>query len=236
MLNLLLPLSGTTSDLSNLNLQIKAYVTKEKEQTEDYLTQPRTIWFKPNATDSPISPSLGNNGWLWLGAIIASSFIGFLIFIGLLTKYYIYPIDHNTNKIYPQAAKTIYYVLILCGCMMVAASGAFLWNKKRNAMETKQIMSMEGITPQATPESRFYNADRELESLPHQSILESTEVHYGGRPDLKSKPTLIVHIIYSTNPHVLSYHQTFDSMLFLEMQHFDFHCFQRTFLNTNSFN
>lgn len=185
MLNLLLPLSGTSLDLSNLDLQIKAYVTKEKAQSEDYLKQPQTIWFKPNASDSPITPSLGKNGWLWLGVIIASSFLGFLIFMGILTHYYIYPIDHNTNEIFPSAARTIYSLLILCGCMVLAASGAFLWNKKRNAMETKQIMNMEGITPQTTPESRFYNADRELESLPHQSILESAEVHFGGRPDLK---------------------------------------------------
>ncbi|KAL2892180.1 Ferric reduction oxidase 2 [Bienertia sinuspersici] len=185
MLNLIIPLSCSTSDLSNLDLQIKAYVTREKEPSEDYLKQPQTIWFKPNATDSPISRSLGKNNWLWLGAIIMSSFIGFLVFMGLLTRYYIYPIDHNTNDIFPQAARTIYYVLILCGCMVLVASGAFLWNKKRNAMETKQITNMEGITPQATPESRFYNADRELESLPHQSILESTEVHFGERPNLK---------------------------------------------------
>ncbi|XP_021748785.1 ferric reduction oxidase 2-like [Chenopodium quinoa] len=185
MLNLLLPLSSTTSDLSSIDLQIKAYVTREKVQSEDYLKQPQAIWFKPNASDSPITPNLGKNGWLWLGAIIASSFLGFLIFMGILTQYYIYPIDHNTNDIFPSAARTIFTTLILCGCMVVAASGAFLWNKKRNAMEAKKITNMEGITPQATPESRFYNADRELESLPHQSILESTEIHFGERPDLK---------------------------------------------------
>ncbi|XP_057533601.1 ferric reduction oxidase 2-like [Amaranthus tricolor] len=185
MLNLILPLSGSSCDLSSLDLQIKAYITKDKVPNEDVSNQPRTIWFKPNASDSPISPSLGTNSWLWLGAIIMSSFVMFLILMGLLTRYYIYPIDHNTNDIFPSAAKTIYYVLILCGCMVLVASAAFLWNKKKNAMENKKIVHMEGITPTATPESRFYNADRELESLPHQSILESTEVHYGGRPDLK---------------------------------------------------
>lgn len=197
MLNLILPLSGSSCDLSSLDLQIKAYVTKDKVPNEDVSNQSRTIWFKPNASDSPISPSLGSNSWLWLGAIIMSSFVMFLILMGLLTRYYIYPIDHNTNDIFPSAAKTIYYVLILCGCMVLVASAAFLWNKKKNAMENKKIVHMEGMTPTATPESRFYNADRELESLPLHSILESTEVHYGGRPDLKSKPSYLFKLFYS---------------------------------------
>ncbi|GJZ64970.1 ferric reduction oxidase 2-like protein [Tanacetum coccineum] len=44
---------------------------------------------------------------------------------------------------------------------------------------------MEGATPVNSPNSWFYNADRELESVPQQSLLQSTNVHYGERPDLK---------------------------------------------------
>ncbi|KAK9279733.1 hypothetical protein L1049_013415 [Liquidambar formosana] len=36
-----------------------------------------------------------------------------------------------------------------------------------------------------SPGSGSHNADRELESLPHQSLVQSTKVHYGERPDLK---------------------------------------------------
>ncbi|KAL9234488.1 hypothetical protein vseg_009358 [Gypsophila vaccaria] len=185
MLNLLLPLSSSSFDLSRLDLKIKAYVTKDREQTLDHLKQPRSIWFKPSVSDTPISPTLGENGHLWLGAIISSSFIGFLIFIGILTRYLIYPIDHNTNEVFSTGEREILYLLILCICIAVTSTFAVIWNKKRNGLETKQIINMEGVTPRATPESRYYNADRELESLPHQSLFESTEVHYGERPDLK---------------------------------------------------
>ncbi|GJV61159.1 ferric reduction oxidase 2 [Tanacetum coccineum] len=61
----------------------------------------------------------------------------------------------------------------------------FWWNKKKTAMDSKQIQSMEGATPVNSPNSWFYNADRELESVPQQSLLQSTNVHYGERPDLK---------------------------------------------------
>ncbi|XP_074282540.1 ferric reduction oxidase 2-like [Silene latifolia] len=186
MLNLLLPLSSTTYDLSRLDLQIKAYVTREKTEIEENQTQPRTIWFKPNASDTPIFPSLGKNGYLWLGAIISSSFIGFLIIIGILTRYYIYPIDHNTNEIFATWERTILYLLILCVCIVITSSIVVIGNKKRNySIETRQIISTEGVTPQVTPESGYYNADRELESLPYQSIIDFTDVHYGERPDLK---------------------------------------------------
>ncbi|KAK1364324.1 Ferric reduction oxidase [Heracleum sosnowskyi] len=76
-------------------------------------------------------------------------------------------------------------MLLLCISIGITASGAFLWNKNNNAMETKQIQNMEGTTPMASPDSQFYNADRELESLPQQSVVQSTNVYYGERPDLK---------------------------------------------------
>ena len=116
--------------------------------------------------------------------------------MGILTQYYIYPIDKNTNDIFSTATRAVLYSLILCICIALTASGAVLWNKKSNAMETKQIINMEGITPKATPESRFYNADRELESFPQQSLLQSTEVFYGERPDIKSKTTYILGVTF----------------------------------------
>ncbi|KAK9757906.1 hypothetical protein RND81_01G194100 [Saponaria officinalis] len=183
MLNLILPQSNTQFDLTKLDLQIKAYVTREKQQTTlDYLKPPQTTWFTPLISDAPISPSLGKNGYLWLGAIILSSFIGFLIFIGIITRYYIYPIDRNTDDIFSTSLKTILYLLILCGCIVVTSSFGVMWNKKSNG---KIIVSKDGVSPQATPESRYFVADRELESFPRQPLFESVEVYYGERPDLK---------------------------------------------------
>lgn len=188
LLDLLLPISGTPNGFSNLNLQIQAYVTREKEAiTDNRKTHPTTVWFKPKSSNAPISPILGPNSWLWLGAIISSSFVMFLLFLGILTRYYIYPIDHNTNRIYSYSRKAALSMLFICICIATTASAAFYWNKKKGSMEINQIKNMEGASRTALPGSWIYNADRELESLPQQSVVQSTNLQYGERPDLKSK-------------------------------------------------
>ncbi|KAE8697599.1 Quinoprotein amine dehydrogenase [Hibiscus syriacus] len=153
MLDLLLPMTGSPSELSNLKLRIEAYVTKEKEPVIDNSKRVRSIWFKPLPTDKPIAAILGPNSWLWLGAIISSSFIMFLILIGIITR---------------------------CN----GECSGFL-EQRRYAREAMQVQNMEGQTPEGSPSIMAYNGERELESLPHQSLAEATKIHYGGRPDLK---------------------------------------------------
>ncbi|KAL8554247.1 hypothetical protein ACS0TY_002448 [Phlomoides rotata] len=185
MLDLILPSSSSPSHLSNLRLQIEAYITQEKQPTMQEKNTIRTIWFKPITSDAPLTPILGQNSWLWLAAIISSSFIIYLVFIAILTRYYIYPIDHNTNKIYPSPSRTLLHILFICIGIVVTSSTVFLWTKTENTKETTQIQNMEGATPVVSPNSLCYNADRELESLPQQLITQSINVHYGERPDLK---------------------------------------------------
>ncbi|WJX86935.1 Ferric reduction oxidase 2 [Trifolium repens] len=185
MLDLILPISGTPSEISDLRLQIEAYITRDKEFKSDIPIHPQTIWFKPNPTDAPIHAMLGPNTWLWLGAIISSSFIIFLIIIGIITRYYIFPIDHNTNKIFAYPLRSFLYMLVICVSIVVSASVAVLLNKKQNGKEAKQIQNLEGSSPTVSPNSMIYNEDRELESLPSQSLVEATNVHYGSRPDLR---------------------------------------------------
>ncbi|KAG9459724.1 hypothetical protein H6P81_004232 [Aristolochia fimbriata] len=202
-----------------LKLQIDAYVTREKgpninnniDDHRVYVNEERvssttmsdvvpkhealtvrSLWFKPRPWDVPVSPVLGPNSWLWLAAIISASFAIFLVLLGITTRYYIYPIDHNTNNIFPYASRSLLNVLFICASIIVTASAAVLWNKKQSAMEANQIQNMElGAlsTPSASPGSWFYNGDRELESrLPHhQSLIttQSVKVHYGHRPDLQ---------------------------------------------------
>ncbi|KAJ4953674.1 hypothetical protein NE237_030506 [Protea cynaroides] len=185
MLDLLLPMSNTLSDISSLQIQIEAYVTREEEPISNHWDQLKTHYFKPNVTDVPISSILGPNSWLWLGLIISSSFIIFLIFLGLLTHYYIYPIDQN-NNIYPYSTRALLNMLLLCICIAITGSAAFLWNKKQRVLEVKQIQNEDAPTPKMTsPYSLSYNTDRELESFPHQSLVDATKVHYGKRPNLK---------------------------------------------------
>jgi ferric-chelate reductase len=181
MLDLILPISGTPSEISNLRLQIEAFVTRDKEPKTDESKPVRAIWLKPHAADAPFSAILGPNSWLWLGMIIASSFVIFLILIGIITRYYIYPVDHNTNQIFPTSARAVINMLVICICIAMTASAAVFWNKRRNAAEVKQVQNMEEAT--GSPGSH----NMELESLPHQSLAQAINVHYGRRPDLKSE-------------------------------------------------
>ncbi|KAJ6396554.1 hypothetical protein OIU77_021562 [Salix suchowensis] len=187
MLDLLLPVNDTPANIYQaVQLQIEAYITREEEQpTAANQKLLQTIWFKPNQLDSPISAGLGQNNWLWLGAIIASSFIMFLLVLAIVTRYYIYPIDHNTGEIYHFSYFVIWDMFLVCACIFLASSAVFLVRKKENAIEGKQIQNLEVPTPAASPGSWLRDADRELESLPHQSLAQATKVHFGARPDLK---------------------------------------------------
>ncbi|GFZ01120.1 ferric reduction oxidase 5 [Actinidia rufa] len=145
----------------------------------------QTIWFKPSPSDWPITPALGPNSWLWLGAIISSSFVMFLLFLGILTRYYIHPIDHNSSGVYNFSLKIIWDIFLVCVCVFVATSVVFLWQKRRNVRECKQIQNVEVPTPTTSPGSWLHGGDRELESLPHQSLVQATNLHFGARPNLK---------------------------------------------------
>jgi hypothetical protein len=188
MLDLMLPISGSTTKISNLQLQIEAYITREKEEPfRDTQKHIQTIWFKPNLTDSPISAVLGPNNWLWLSAIITSSFIMFLLLLGILTRYYIYPIESKSGEVYNWTFKVLWYMFLLCACICICSSVVFLWWKRHNTLENKQIMNEKVQTPTISPGSWIYGSEREVESLPHQSLVQATQVHFGARPDLKSK-------------------------------------------------
>ncbi|XP_065859679.1 ferric reduction oxidase 2-like isoform X2 [Euphorbia lathyris] len=180
MLQLLHPTSSGFQS-NDLNLKIEAFVTRDhKEPTLDNSNSNpnlvRTICFNPHKTDAPISPVLGPKSWLWLGAIISSSFMIFLITIALINRYYIYPIDHNTNRIFNHSVKTCLYMLVMCVSIVITASAAVFWNKKQQEREAKQFQNNVEV---------LNNSEKELESLPLQSFVEPTNVHYGRRPDLK---------------------------------------------------
>ncbi|KAM5557416.1 ferric reduction oxidase 4-like [Rosa sericea] len=181
LLQLLLPISGTPSDLTQIQLQIEAYVTRETEQQPPSSQKPsQTLWFKPNPLDLPISGVLGPKSWLWLAAIISSSFVLFLFVLGMVTRFYIYPIDHNTGDSYHYSFTCLWYMFLVCASIFIVSSAVFIWCKNQNAMERNQIQNVE--VPTETID------ERELESFPlhHESLIaQTTQVHYGTRPDLK---------------------------------------------------
>ncbi|KAL3755726.1 hypothetical protein ACJRO7_002733 [Eucalyptus globulus] len=184
MLELLLPVSGTNLDISCLHLQIEAYVTREKETVKDDQELIRTVWLKPNTNDVPVSAVLGSRSWLWLGLIISSSFAIFLVLVGIITRYYIYPTERDSNGIYSDASRAALYMVFACVCIAASATGAFLWNKKQSLREAVQIQDMK-TPPTASPVARVDDGDWELESLPRQTLIQTTNVHYGERPNLK---------------------------------------------------
>lgn len=177
VLDLIIPTSSC-----NLDLQIEAYVTREREEPKDKIPKPRTVWFKPDQSDMPVSPTLGPSSWLWLAAIISSSFAIYLVLLGFFTQYVVYPIDKNTNVLYSYTRKGSASMLFICFSIVVAASSAFLWNKKRSAAEAKQIQIM---GESVSSNSSFEQDDVEMESLPLQSVIKSFNVHYGHRPNFK---------------------------------------------------
>ncbi|XP_056158665.1 ferric reduction oxidase 4 isoform X2 [Syzygium oleosum] len=189
ILDLLLPLSlpPTFHLPPQLHLQIEAYVTQDHGlQLDPSHKLIQTAWFKPDPLDSPITPILGSNSWLWLGAIIASSFAMFLLLLGIVTRYYIHPIEHGKDGPYHFSYWTLWEMFLTCACVFVATSGIFLWRKKGGAVEGWQVKSMEIPTPTVSPGSWFSNVEeRGAESIPHQSLVEATNVHYGARPDLR---------------------------------------------------
>ncbi|KAL2324563.1 hypothetical protein Fmac_023621 [Flemingia macrophylla] len=184
MLDLILPASATVIDISSLQLQIEVYVTREKQPNMNDQKFIQTLWFKSNASDEPVSAVLGQNNWLYLGIIISSSFILFLLLIAILTRYYIYPIDHNSDLIYPYFSRSSLSMLFICISIVTVATTAFLWNKNQNK-DSRQIKNVYTSNPSTSLGSGYQNIDQELGNLPLQSFAQTAKVHYGERPDIK---------------------------------------------------
>ncbi|XP_022872874.1 ferric reduction oxidase 5-like [Olea europaea var. sylvestris] len=186
MLDLLLPLYGNPIDISKVQLQIEAYITRENDQKsfENAHKLIQIKLFKPNPSDSPISSALGKNSWLLLGAIISSSFIMFLIFLGIVTRYHIYPVERRGQN-YHYSFKILWDMFLVMACVFIGTSVIFLLQKRETSEEERQIQNVEMTSPTSSPASWLCATERELESLPHQSLVQCTKVHYGTRPDLK---------------------------------------------------
>lgn len=193
---LLISAFKTTSDLTFLHLlqsaatlhdfQIEAYVTRDKSPKNEN-PQIRTVIFKSHVEDLAVAAILGPNGWLWMAGVICSSFGIFLILIGVLNRYYIYPIDGNSNDVFNLGLKSLLHMLGLCLSIFTAATAAAIWNKRRVAKEGRQIQSVEGGTPRGSPCAIGFEREMELETVPFQALSQSINVHYGERPNLPSK-------------------------------------------------
>ncbi|CAN0902829.1 Ferric reduction oxidase 2 [Linum grandiflorum] len=187
ILDLLLPVSERSStnrtlDFSLAELQIEAFVTREKEETEEQ-GRIQTLRFRSNQADRPVDAALGPNSWIWLGGIISGSFVVYLVLMGLVTEYYIYPIDGNTDQRFSTPAKAALNMLSVCVAIVVSSMIAFLWNMRANGSENVRVADRERLAPNLDEG----NAEMEVESQPENAICQATTIHFGKRPNLKRK-------------------------------------------------
>ncbi|CAN0902818.1 Ferric reduction oxidase 2 [Linum grandiflorum] len=185
ILDLLLPVSERSStnrtlDFSLAELQIEAFVTREKEETEEQ-GRIQTLRFRSNQADRPVDAALGPNSWIWLGGIISGSFVVYLVLMGLVTEYYIYPIDGNTDQRFSTPAKAALNMLSVCVAIVVSSMIAFLWNMRANGSENVRVADRERLAPNLDEG----NAEMEVESQPENAICQATTIHFGKRPNLK---------------------------------------------------
>ncbi|KAK7394735.1 hypothetical protein VNO78_15272 [Psophocarpus tetragonolobus] len=108
----------------------------------------------------------------------------FLILIGIISRYIIFPVDHNSNKIFSQPLRSFFNMFAICVSIAMAAGAAVLWNKKYKEKEAKRIQNLEGSSAES-PKLNIDEGYKELESPRHQSLVQATKVHYGVRPDLR---------------------------------------------------
>lgn len=73
-----------------------------------------------------VSEALGANNWLLLAAIISSSFVMFLILLGIITRYYIYPIERNGDAVYNYTFKVLWDMFLAFACICISSSFVFL--------------------------------------------------------------------------------------------------------------
>ena len=72
-------------------------------------------------------------------------------------------------------------MFFVCASVFLATSFVFLWQKKDNdKRDATKVQNLE------------LSEVGEIESFTHQSVHEITHVHFGGRPDLKSKSSMVL--------------------------------------------
>ncbi|XP_078437658.1 ferric reduction oxidase 2-like [Wolffia australiana] len=183
MLDLLLPLSTDKLDASRLDLTIDAYVTREKEAGKVGIKTVQTLPLKPLRSDRPITGILGPNSWLWLGAVIASSFVLFLLLLGIVGRCYIYTTEKESDAEFSTSIEAILALIFMCVSITGLGGAAFLWARKNASALAAKIENFDVVSPMGSPKSAFGNA--ELESHPQEVLKRAITVHYGERPDLQ---------------------------------------------------
>ncbi|CAN1751613.1 Ferric reduction oxidase 2 [Linum perenne] len=185
ILDLLLPVPGSGSTNQTLDISLTELEKERKSEEADEQNQIRTLWFRPNQEDTPVAAALGPNSWIWLGGIISGSFVIYLVLMGLIMEYFVYPIDDNTNQRFSTPAKAALNILSICVAIVASSALGFLWNRRGHGIENVRVVNREMLPPSTNLSEGNGDAETEVESQPGNAIQQATTVHFGKRPNMK---------------------------------------------------
>ncbi|KAM0023839.1 putative ferric-chelate reductase (NADH) [Helianthus debilis subsp. tardiflorus] len=99
----------------------------------------------------------------------------FISIIRILIRYHIYPKElAGGPSAYNYTYKTLWDMFFVCASVFLATSFVFFWRKKENdKKETTKVQNLE------------LGETGEIESCADLSVVDTTSIHFGHRPDLK---------------------------------------------------
>lgn len=189
MLNLISPTLLHQSGLQSEGfLNVEAFVTQEEapdceSPTPNY--EFKTVHFETTKEiNSTIPALLWTESKLCRASLIFTTFVVFLILLGLLNSLVVYPKDHNSYNIYPSWGRRSFINLAMAMGICITVSALAFWKWK-----TYKKLRGNGHDHRSA-----VKADEGREELPvceeqgctdFLSLLHLDNVHYGRRPDFQ---------------------------------------------------
>lgn len=179
MLNLISPtLLHQSGLMSEGFLKVEAFVTQE--EAPDYESQTpnsefKAVQFETKEISRTIPALLGTESKLWRASLIFTTFVVFLILLGLLNSLFVYPKDHNSYNIYPSWARRLFIILALAMGVAIAVSVIAIW-KWKTCIKLRE---------HGHDDHSGVKVEDEQGCTDCLSVLDLDNVYYGRRPDFQ---------------------------------------------------
>lgn len=167
-------------------LNVEAFVTQEEAPDYESPTpnyEFKAVQFETEGINSTIPALLGTESKLWRASLIFTTFVVFLILLGLLNSLFVYPKDHNSYNIYPSWGRRLFINLALAMGICITVCAMSIW-KWKTCM--KLIANGHGHSAVKLDEGRqelpIWEDPGCTDCL---SLLHLDNVHYGRRPDFQ---------------------------------------------------